>query len=543
VRGREPAEENDMLPQSWGAWIARPLRLGVAPALVLGAVSLLPAQDAKRPSALVPPIISTRDPEVVPASFQPGTTAPSIPTKDPSPLPGEHPLPINLATALRLANVRPLDIAVALERVDVAAAQLDRARFLWLPTVYVGADYFRHDGRIQDVTGNLFDTSKASLMVGAGPSVVFALTDALFAPLAAKQVVAARQASARAAANDSLLAVAEAYFNVQQARGELAGAEDALARSADLVKRAEQLASGLAPPVEATRARTELARRKQAVQAARERWRTASADLARLLRLEPTVLVDPQEPPQMQVCIVPGDRPVDDLIPVALTSRPELAAQQALVRAALERLRQEKMRPLLPSVLLRGASTPVTGTLAGGTFGGGLNDSLNHFGARGDFDLQLLWEFQNLGFGNRARVAEQRAEHQLALLEAFRLQDRVAAEVVQAHAQVVSAAERSRDAEQGLKDALDSVEKNFEGLGQTKRAGNLVLLVVRPAEAVAAVQALATAYNDYYAATADFNRAQFRLYRALGQPAQLVLGVDTACEAPAPPLSVSDQPR
>jgi len=141
---------------------------------------------------------------------------------------------------------------------------------------------------------------------------------------------------------------------------------------------------------------------------------------------------------------VPGDRPVDDLIPVALTSRPELAAQQALVRAALERLRQEKMRPLLPSVLLRGASTPVTGTLAGGTFGGGLNDSINHFGARGDFDLQLLWEFQNLGFGNRARVAEQRAEHQLALLEAFRLQDRVAAEVVQAHAQVVSAAERAR---------------------------------------------------------------------------------------------------
>jgi hypothetical protein len=34
------------------------------------------------------------------------------------------------------------------------------------------------------------------------------------------------------------------------------------------------------------------------------------------------------------------------------------------------------------------------------------------------------------------------------------------------------------------------------------------------------VQALAQAYIDYYGAVADANRAQFRLYRALGQPAQ-----------------------
>ena len=55
------------------------------------------------------------------------------------------------------------------------------------------------------------------------------------------------------------------------------------------------------------------------------------------------------------------------------------------------------------------------------------------------------------------------------------------------------------------------------------------MLIVRPAEAVQSVQALAAAYNDYYGATADFNRAQFRLYRALGQPADLVLGPQTIC--------------
>jgi hypothetical protein len=37
--------------------------------------------------------------------------------------------------------------------------------------------------------------------------------------------------------------------------------------------------------------------------------------------------------------------------------------------------------------------------------------------------------------------------------------------------------------------------------------------------AVQAVQSLGQAYLDYFGAVADANRAQFRLYRALGQPA------------------------
>ena len=41
---------------------------------------------------------------------------------------------------------------------------------------------------------------------------------------------------------------------------------------------------------------------------------------------------------------------------------------------------------------------------------------------------------------------------------------------------------------------------------------------------VAAIQALAQAYDDYYAAVADYNRAQFQLYRAMGRPAQMVAG-------------------
>jgi outer membrane protein TolC len=479
-----------------------------------------------------------------PMPAHPPNAAPSPVPLSPA-APCDRPLPITLPTALQLADSRPIDVAVAAQRIQQAAAQLERANVLWLPTLTFGTDYFRHDGQVQDVQGNVFGTSKSSFMAGVGTgigqSAVLVVTDALFEPLAARQVVRAREAGLQAARNDSFLAVAEAYFNVQQARGELAGAIDAERRAAEVARRAAALAEGLAPPVEGARARAELARRRQAVHLARERWRTAGAELTRLLRLDPAAAVEPLEPPHLPVTLLPLDCPVDELIAVGLTNRPELAAQQALVQATLVRLRAEKVRPLVPSVLLRGASTPVTGTLAAGVFGGGLNSSMNNFGMRSDLDLQVLWELQNLGFGNRARVHERQAENQLALLELFRTQDRVAAEVVQAYNQAKEAAARRAEAEAGLRDAQELTEKSTQGMTQTRQVGGVIQLVIRPQEVVAAVQALAQAYADYYGAVADANRAQFRLYRALGQPAQQLLD-DPRCGEKALPQSPPDGP-
>lgn len=493
-----------------GAWAA----LGVAPALAQG------------PSLDPPPIrVTSVVEEGTPVVMLPGAT----------PAAADRPYPINLPTALKLANARSLDVALASERVRVAQAQLERARVLWLPNIYLGADYARHDGQIQDVGGTVFTTSKGSLLVGGGPTMVFAVSDALYSPLAARQDVRAREAAVQAARNDNTFAVAEAYFNVQQARGELAGAEDAHKKAEELLRKTTELAKDLAAPVDVARARADLARRRQAVESARERWRTASADLARLLRLEPTVLVEPLEAPHLQVTLVPPEQSVDDLVILGLTNRPELASQRALVDATLARLRQERLRPLIPSVAIRGASANPSGQLMGGYFGGGHNDTLTNFGGRIDVDVQVLWELQNLGLGNRARVNERKAENQVALLELFRTQDRVAAEVAQAYAQVTSARGRLAEAEEGVKAAADSAQKHLEGLGQTQRAGNVLILVIRPQEATAAIGALAQAYGDYYGAVADYDRAQFRLYRALGQPADVLCGVPEVPSVPPSP--------
>ncbi len=437
---------------------------------------------------------------------------------------------------MKLGNARGLDIELASRRLQAAGAQLQAAKVLWLPNLLFGGDYNRHDGQIQDIEGHIIGTSRQSMMIGAAPWAVFTFAEAFFSPLAVRQTVRARQADVQTAANDTLLAVTQAYFNVQQARGELAGANDALGRAEDLLRRLDKLAPEIVPSLEVHRARSDVARLEQAQLRSENNWRAASAELLRVLFLDPTVVVEPLEPPHLQVSLLPLDKPVDDLIPIALTNRPELASQQALVQASLRLLRLEKMRPLIPSLLLRGWSTPVTGTLAAGYFGGGVNGNMGNFNFREDYDVQLLWTLQNFGFGNRALIRQRTAENKVALTEQLRTQARVAAEVVQAHALAQTAAKRVKKAEVQLKEAQVTVEQNLLGVSEPRRAGNLVQLIVRPQEVVAAINALNQAYTDYYSAIADSNRAQFQLYRALGQPAQALL-TDLPCGTPPPSVS------
>ena len=61
---------------------------------------------------------------------------------------------------------------------------------------------------------------------GPGSSAIFTPSDAIFTALATRQVVRSTRADLTTTINDTTLAVATAYFNVQQARGELFGAQD-----------------------------------------------------------------------------------------------------------------------------------------------------------------------------------------------------------------------------------------------------------------------------------------------------------------------------
>ena len=304
----------------------------------------------------------------------------------------------------------------------MAAAVLEQAQVLWLPTVTFGADYLYHAGPIQDVSNAVFNDSHSGLLVGGGSGIgnaaVISVTDAIFAPLAARQQVRARQADRQTASNDTLVAVSDAYFTVQQARGELAGAIEATRQT----RRTSSRAPGswlpeIVPELELFRVETELASRQKTELLARERWKVASAELLRLLHMDPSAQVEPVEPPQLLVELIDLKKPVIDLIPVALTHRPELASQQAQVQATLELLKQERWRPFLPNILLRGASTSPGGTLAGGWFF--RPPTVASPASAAMWDLQVLWNWTTSGSATSRRRTSARPRIALAVIELF----------------------------------------------------------------------------------------------------------------------------
>ncbi len=463
-------------------------------------------------------------------TLNPNSQAAAIPLAPPAET--DCPLPINLATALYLSNARPLVIAFARNSVELAAAQLEHAKVAWLPNLNAGVNYYHHVGEDQQTPGQMITDSKSSFAAGAGATLGFGISDAIFLPLAARQQLAAREFDVQAARNDALAEVATAFFDVQEARGRLAGNLDAVAKAEALEKQIRGLsgaggaAGGLVPQIEVDRALALLYYLQQEAAVSRGAWQSNSARLNRVLRLNPGAVVVPIEPPQLQITLIPPGRPVDDLIPVGLLNRPELASQKALVRATLERLRQERLRPLLPSLVLQGGNGP-GGDLMFSAFQGGPNGVPVEGGGRYDIDVGVVWTLDNLGAGNRAAVQERSAEQQRAILELFNTEDRVAEEVVQAHAVLDAAAVQVGKTEAGIREANITLAGTRIGLRNPRGVGGNLELINRPQEAVAALQQLDQAYDAYFSAVNSYNRAQFQLYRAMGYPARNLI-----CDCP-----------
>ncbi len=127
----------------------------------------------------------------------------------------------------------------------------------------------------------------------------------------------------------------------------------------------------------------------------------------------------------------------------------------------------------------------------------------------------------------------------------------VAGDVTRALARVQSGAVRVLQADRSLRTGIITFNGNYEGLQQTKRFGNVLVLINTPQEAVFALQLLNIAFNEYFATVADYNRAQFELFHALGYPARElaeqrtpgeVLPIDTTRPGFLPPVGNGPPP-
>ena len=365
------------------------------------------------------------------------------------------------ATALRLSNGRPLLIAAAQARVQIAAAQAEKANVLWLPNLNTGMDYIRHTGGTQGTTGDLLVENtnsfiaggSAVLRVGNGGRHLRAPCRSTGAGRAADRYADGSQRSSR---NNGRVVLQRAD-GARHIRGN-DRCDDQGGRHRAPGRIAGQGTGG----TRRNRPRTHITGRIGAVIANR------AAAMAGVERqpdpsppLDPSAMVVPLEPDHLQVTLIApslaGGR--SDRGRLDESTRAGLASR--MVRATLIRLRRERLRPL-------DAEHPGHGQwharllVSRGHLRHRQRQQSESMGRPRRRCAQVVWQLDNLGFGYQAKVREQRGEAKLANIELFNVQDHVAAEVAQAKADVDSATVRVDTGRSGPQTGAGFVPRKFD---------------------------------------------------------------------------------
>jgi outer membrane protein TolC len=474
-----------------------------------------------------------RAPETQPREKSPELAPPPTPEPAPATSGPNQPaaLLIDLPNALRLVNTSSPTIALARERVQEAYARLRQAQVLWLPTLQTGPAYTHHDGVLQTSRGELVKVSKSSFFEGGGAALSVHSSDALFGPLIARQLVEAQIAASRAVRDQVQLDAALTYLDLLRVYGALAISADTLDRVNYMARSAESAAKNNISKTGAdiNRARAELHVRLEERIELEGEAAAVSARLAQILFLEPTVDLRPADLAILPITLVPIDGvALEDLVATGLMNRPELAESRSLVAAALARWRQARVSPLLPRL---------EASYLAGTFGGGTNfvpgsdpDRLANFAGRDDLTAQAIWELPGLGAGYIAQTRVQRSLYNQANIHVAEVEAQVAAEVTAAAKVALSRRRALADAQGAVRQAeimWDKLKK--ASFGVALEGGKF-----DPLEPLLAEQALAQARQLYLTQVIEYDKAQFRLYRAMGQPPMAALPKSAAIPVDVP---------
>lgn len=485
-------------------------------------------------TASAPPPLGSREPEPGPL---PDIHAQAIPTSGVE-------LPIDLPTALRLAERENPVIGEARARIGEALGRQLQAQVELLPMLNAGASYNGHTGLIQQSTGALINVSRQGVYAGGGAgvdgpgspvvpavSIVEPLADAIFDPLAAHQRVTQARFDASATANTVLLEVANYYLDLVAASARLEAQQRSAQEAADLTAITEQYSRiGEGRPFDADRSRTEWRIRRALVRRAEEEKAIASARLCRRLHLDPSTQIRPLANSLTTLALIDLNSDLPALLQAGLRQRPEIHAAAANLAAAEFQFKKAVARPLLPLLFL-GAS--------GGTFGGGSNLTpplVGRFAGRADLDVAAYWTLENLGFGNLMQQKQRHAQIGAAIGEQSRVINLVRDEVASAYGDARAQREQIEIDRVEFETASEGFRRDIEQMLGAVRGGKLS--APRPIEVLNSLTLLARSRLNLIRSITAYDQSQFRLFVALGSPPPLDQpGDSTSPPVPIPTLS------
>jgi outer membrane protein TolC len=523
-------------------------RMGLVVPLTLLVASLAPSSRAVGQSKSTK--ASDQDKKTTSQKLTQGDTLPDPPAS----ILDSDTRPVDLPSALELAGVGNPQILLARERITEAMALRQLAVAQFLPSLNAGTNFNNHTGPVQQAAGAILNVNRGSLYMGLGAGAVGAgtvnvpgiawrgnVSQVLYASLVTRQFVRQRQFESDAVRNDVLLRVSSAYLNLLRAQAARAIAIQTRGEAQEVARvTANYAQAGQGRQADADRAATELQQRELDVVQAEGDMLGASARLAQVLNLDPALRLQVNDAWAIPAGLVPEPIPLPELIAIALLQRPELQARQAAIQAALLELEGARLLPFSPSVVLG---------YSAGSFGGGSNlasqgivqpdgsviqqSRFGNFGGRQDIDAVVYWTLRNLGVGNVALIRAARSNHRIEELRQVEVLDRVRMEVAVAFARA-----RARLAQIEINErAISSSQKAFkEDFFRTRNREGL------PIEVLDSLRLLGRSRNAYLDSIIEYNRAQFDLYVALGQPPANFLARPVPTDLAPPPGGAENPP-
>jgi outer membrane protein TolC len=426
------------------------------------------------------------------------------PAKQEPAKPDAHkPVPVSLDTVLRLAQDQNSQINIARERVVEAFAESDVAAKQWLPDLYIGTSYYRHEGAIQQEDGSVIHSSFGSLFGGVEISSQFDIREYAFHKVNAERKTWQQRAELSRITSDNLVDAANAYIDLlasYQGAAVIRSTDDEMDQ---LLKMTKDLADPKIAPAyqaEVHRIQAEIANRKEMILRLRQQGDAAKAKLAYLLGLSPDCCLVPVDNRLGILHLADATIPTCDLVAQALTTGPGIREMQGLLNLIQQSIEKAKgPSKYMPIIGLR---------MAEGIFGGGPGDS-SDWDNRWDMVLQARWNLTELCTArDRARVSQ--ARYNQAQLSYQDLRGKLSAGVEEAQSAILSGQQQLRQGEEQIKQAKEAVRLSMERYKEIAQGRS-------PSDPLLAIRSQTGAQLSYLGAIRDFDKAQIRLLILTGQ--------------------------
>jgi outer membrane protein TolC len=414
----------------------------------------------------------------------------------------ERAVPISMDTVLRLTGDQNRQIALAREKVREANADKDVADLGWLPAIYVGSAYWRHEGGIQDPDGAFIHSSSGAIFSGMEMDARIDPKEYAFQKVNAERKVWQQRGELSKTSNETLLEAGNTYIDLLQARTAEAIGLKLEKHEQEILKRARELAEKEEPAkIQAESIEADSKGHKQALTKLHYQGDAASTKLAYLLGLDPCVQLMPVDDRLVPFALVDASPDVCELVQQAMINGPgirELEGLLALVQDSMDKAKGPSM--LLPIVELR---------MAEGGFGAGPGDSMT-WDNRWDLGLQMRWNITQFASArDRQRSAESKLQ-QLYLAHAD-LQSKLTAGVLEAREAVQSGMEQ-------VKLGAEQIRHANEAFKRTRERYDLKLDKdpVNELQVIQSLRVLELAHMRYLDAVNAYNKAQLRLMMLIG---------------------------